>query len=142
MAQESIFLPFLAMGLLTFIVLGMIPQRRFKAVFAGQVTPDDFALGESPAVPGHVALPNRNYMNLLEVPTLFYAVCLALFVTGTVDSLALGLAWAYVAGRAVHSAIHVTYNRVIHRLILFAVSNVVLMALWLVFAINVWPATV
>ena len=141
MAQESIFLPFLAMGLLTFIVLGLIPQRRFKAVFAGEVTPDDFALGESAAVPGHVSLPNRNYMNLLEVPTLFYAVCLALFVTGTVESLALGLAWAYVGLRAVHSAIHVTYNRVIHRLALFAVSNFVLMALWVVFAINVWPAT-
>ena len=142
MAQESIFLPFLAMGLLTFIVLGMIPQRRFRAVFAGQVTPDDFALGESPAVPGHVALPNRNYMNLLEVPTLFYAVCLALFVTGTVDSLGLGLAWTYVALRAVHSAIHVTYNRVIHRLVLFAASNFVLMALWAVFAIKVWPAAI
>ncbi|MBI5938934.1 MAG: MAPEG family protein [Caulobacterales bacterium] len=142
MAQESIFLPFLAMGLLTFIVLGMIPQRRFRAVFAGQVTPDDFALGESPAVPDHVALPNRNYMNLLEVPTLFYAACLALFVTGTVDSLGLGLAWTYVALRAVHSAIHVTYNKVIHRLTLFAVSNFVLMALWAVFAIRVWPATV
>ena len=141
MAQESIFLPFLAMGLLTFIVLGLIPQRRFKAVFAGEVTPDDFALGESPAVPGHVSLPNRNYMNLLEVPTLFYAVCLALFVTGTVDGLALGLAWAYVAGRTVHSLVHVTYNKVLHRLILFAVSNFVLMALWLLFAINVWPAT-
>lgn len=139
MTQEVIFLPFIAMGVLTFIVLGMIPQRRFRAVSAGEVTPEDFALGESAAVPGHVSLANRNYMNLLEVPTLFYAVCLALFVTGTVDGLALLLAWAYVASRAVHSAIHVTYNRVIHRLTLFALSNFVLMALWLVFAINVWP---
>jgi len=140
MAQETIFLPFLAMGLLTFIVLGMIPQRRFAAVARKQVTPDDFALGESPSVPGHVSLPNRNYMNLLEVPTLFYAVCLALFVTGTVDSLSLGLAWAYVAGRTLHSLVHVTYNKVLHRLVLFAVSNFVLMALWGVFAVQVWPA--
>lgn len=139
MAQESIFLPFLAMGLLTFVVLGLIPQRRFRAVFQKLVTPDDFALGESPAVPGHVALANRNYMNLLELPMLFYAACLALFVTGTVDGLALALAWTYVALRAVHSAIHVTYNKVIHRLALFAVSNFVLMALWVVFAVNVWP---
>lgn len=140
MAQETIFLPFIAMGVLTFIVLGMIPQRRFRAVFQKQVTADDFALGESPAVPGHVSLPNRNYMNLLELPTLFYVVCLALFVTGTVDGLGLALAWTYVALRAIHSAIHVTYNRVIHRLILFAVSNFVLMALWVVFAVKVWPA--
>ena len=80
MAQETIFLPFLAMGLLTFIVLGLIPQRRFRAGAAGHVTPDDFALGESPAVPGHVTLANRNFMNLLEAPLLFYVVCLALFV--------------------------------------------------------------
>lgn len=140
MTQESIFLPMLGMALLTFIVLGLIPQRRFKAVADKQVTPDDFALGESPAVPGHVALANRNYMNLLELPMLFYAVCLALFVTGTVDGLALSIAWTYVALRAVHSAIHVTYNKVVHRLALFAVSNFVLMALWVVFAIKVWPA--
>ncbi len=140
MAQESIFLPFLGMALLTFTVLGLIPQRRFRAVFAKQVTPDDFALGESPQVPGHVALANRNYMNLLELPMLFYAVCLALFVTGTVDALALGLAWTYLALRAVHSLVHVTYNKVVHRLALFAVSNFVLMGLWVVFAIRIWPS--
>ena len=139
MAQETIFLPFLAMGFLTFIVLGLIPQRRFRAGAAGHVTPDDFALGESAAVPGHVALANRNYMNLLEAPVLFYAACLALFVTASVDSLALALAWTYVILRALHSLVHVTYNKVIHRLALFAVSNVVLMVLWVVFAVNVWP---
>lgn len=138
MAQETIFLPFLAMGLLTFIVLGLIPQRRFRAVFQKHVTPDDFAFGESPAVPGHVALANRNYMNLLELPMLFYAVCLALFVTGSVTALALGLAWTYVLLRVLHSVVHVTYNRVIHRLALFAVSNFVLMGLWAVFAVGVW----
>lgn len=139
MAQETIFLPFLAMGFVTFIVLSLIPQRRFQAVFQKLITPDDFALGESPAVPGHVSLPNRNYMNLLEAPTLFYAVCLALFVTGTVDGVTLALAWTYVAGRTLHSLVHVTYNKVLHRLILFALSNFVLMALWVVFAIHIWP---
>jgi hypothetical protein len=140
MVQDSIFLPFLAMGLLTFIVLGMIPQRRFAAAARKEVTADDFALGESPSVPAHVSLPNRNYMNLLEVPTLFYAVCLALYVTDLVSGLTLGLAWAYVAGRTLHSLVHVTYNKVMHRLILFAGSNFILMALWAVFAVQVWPS--
>jgi hypothetical protein len=40
------------------------------------------------------------------------------------------LAWAYVALRIVHSAIHLTYNKVLHRLGVFALSNVVLVALW------------
>ena len=43
---------------------------------------------------------------------------------------ALALAWAYVGLRVAHSAIHLTYNRVRHRLVVFAVGNVVLVMLW------------
>jgi len=69
-------------------------------------------------------------MNLLELPVLFYVVCLAFFVTGKVDTLAVVLAWAYVALRAAHSVIHLSYNNVFHRLSVYAASNVVLLALW------------
>src|SRR5689334_23996280 len=99
MPQELIFAPMGAMALLTFIVLGFIPARRFRAVFARQVTADDFKLGESQRVPPHVAVANRNFMNLLELPILFYVVCLMYFVAGRVDQTALAVAWAYVAVR-------------------------------------------
>ncbi|MBQ1541348.1 MAG: MAPEG family protein [Caulobacteraceae bacterium] len=137
MNQNLIFAPMVAMALLTFAVLGIIPIRRFRAVFGGKITPDDFRLGESARVPAEVALPNRNYMNLLELPTLFFPVCLMFYVTGGVSLAALVLAWAYVALRAVHSVIHITYNGVTHRLVAFALSNVVLIALWGVFAAGV-----
>ena len=137
MAQETIFLPMLALAALTFTVLFFIPLRRFRAAFAGHVKPEDFALGENANVPPHVALANRNYMNLLEIPLLFYAVCLAMFVTQTVDPLAVNLAWGYVALRLVHSVIHISYNNVIHRLSAFALSNFVLVALWVVFGMRV-----
>ena len=133
MPQELIFAPMGAMALLTFLVLGFIPARRFRAVFARQVTADDFKLGESAAVPPHVAIANRNFMNLLELPILFYVVCLMYFVAGRLDETALVVAWAYVALRTVHSVIHIAYNNVIHRLTAYAVSNVVLMALWVLF---------
>jgi hypothetical protein len=64
------------------------------------------------------------------MPVLFYVLCLALYVTGTVDALVLYGAWAYVALRAAHSAVHLTYNNVFHRLAAYAASNVVLFALW------------
>ncbi len=140
MTQETIFLPVLALAALTFAVLGLIPMRRFRAAFAGQVTPADFATGESANVPAHVSLANRNYMNLLELPVLFYAVCVAFYVTHTVDALAVNLAWGYVALRALHSLIHLSYNNVIHRLSFFALSNFVLMALWVVFGLRVTGA--
>ncbi|HUF82314.1 MAG TPA: MAPEG family protein [Burkholderiales bacterium] len=133
MPQELIFFPMGAMALLTFTVLGFIPARRFRAAFAGRVKPDDFKYGESPAVPGDVAIPNRNYMNLLELPTLFYVGGLMYFVADRLDEAALIVAWAYVALRAIHSVIHLTYNNVLHRLLPFALSNFVLLAFWVLF---------
>ncbi|RAK68928.1 MAPEG family protein [Phenylobacterium kunshanense] len=133
MSQEIIFAPMGVMALITFVVLGFIPARRFRAAAAGRVKADDFRFGESAAVPGDVSIPNRNYMNLLELPTLFYVAGLMYYVAGRVDQTALAVAWTYVGLRALHSVIHLTYNNVFHRLTAFGLSNVVLMAFWLLF---------
>jgi len=136
MPQDAIFAPMGALALLTFIVLGFVPATRFPAVFSGKVTPDDFKLGESARVPPNVAVTNRNYMNLLELPVLFYIAGLMFYVASRVDGTVMAVAWTYVALRAVHSAIHLTYNKVVHRLIAFAASNVVLAAFWILFFIR------
>jgi hypothetical protein len=130
MTQDAIFVPMGALALLTFLVLVQIPFRRFRAGFAGQIKAEDFKYGESAKVPGLVSLPNRNYMNLLEMPVLFYVVCLMAYVAQRVDLKFLWLAWAYVALRVLHSLIHVTYNNVTHRLIAFTLSNFAVIAMW------------
>lgn len=136
MLQNRIFEPMFALVGLTFLVLLAIPFARIRAVRGGHVTVAAFKLGESAQVPEGTQLFNRNYMNLLELPLLFYVVCVSLFVTGKVDAVAVNIAWAYVALRALHSLIHVSYNRVIHRLVAFAISNVVLSLLWVRFALS------
>jgi hypothetical protein len=136
MNQASIFVPMGTLVALTFIVLALIPFRRFRAAFAGQVGSDDFKLGESARVPAHVSIPNRNYMNLLELPMLFYVACIALYVTSRVRMLELDLAWAYVALRVAHSAVHLTTNHIFTRLTFFALSNVVLGVMWLFFFLH------
>jgi hypothetical protein len=133
MGQHLIFAPMGALACLTFLALAMIPIRRISAVRAGRVRAADFELGESAQVPDDVALPNRNYMNLLELPVLFYVACFMYDLAARVDGYALTIAWVYVGLRAVHSIIHLTYNNVRHRLIPFAVSNVVLATFWLHF---------
>ena len=130
MDKSSILFPMVALASLTFAVLLLIPVRRFRAGLAGQIQYDDFKYGESQRVPPEVSIPNRNMMNLLELPLLFYVACLIYLVIGRVDEYGLALAWFYVGLRLVHSAIHVTYNRVRHRLIAFALSNVVLVMFW------------
>jgi hypothetical protein len=107
------------------------------AVRTHRVPVHAFRLGESAEVPPELAVFNRNFMNLLEMPLLFYVVCLALYVTHAVDRTALLLGWAYVVLRLVHTAIHLTFNRVNVRFVPFAASNVVLLTLWIRFIARV-----
>lgn len=79
MNQSAIFYPVLTLVGWTMLVLLLMPYRRFKAALAGKVTAEDFKFGESANVPPDVIIPNRNYMNLLEAPLLFYVTCIVIF---------------------------------------------------------------
>lgn len=136
MNNPSILYPVFALAGWTGLVLLLIPFRRIRAAMRSEVGPHDFRLGESAAVPDAVRIPNRNYMNLLEIPVLFYVVCLLSYMTATPSTAAVALAWAYVALRVLHSVVHLTYNHVIHRLVLFAASNGVLVMLWVSAAVR------
>jgi hypothetical protein len=136
MQQQLIFAPMGVLAFLTFAVLAIVPFRRFAAGRAGHVTADDFRYGESARVPGEVSVANRAMMNLLEVPLLFYVACLMYFVAGKVDGVVLATAWTYVALRVIHTLIHLSYNRVLHRLVPFAISNILLLAFWAMFFVR------
>jgi hypothetical protein len=130
MAPETLLPPMGALAALTFLVLLLIPIARFRAAFAGKVTAKDFELGESQRVPGRVSLPNRNLMNLLEMPVLFYVLCLICLVTHRVDPVIATGAWIYVGLRVLHTLVHITYNNVFHRLAVYATSNALLVLMW------------
>jgi hypothetical protein len=131
MNPKAIFLPVCTLASLTLFIVGMIPYRRFRAGFRGQVKPQDFDYGESENVPLRVTLPNRNMMNLTEMPVLFYAGTIIVYQIDSVDAVFVAMAWAYVVLRVIHSAIHVTYNKTRHRLIPYGLSNLVLVAFWI-----------
>lgn len=75
--SNPIVLPMAVLALWTTCVLLLILIVRARAARAGRVHIKDFRYGESANVPGDVSLPNRDYMNLLELPVLFYGACLA-----------------------------------------------------------------
>ena len=105
--------PVCALAFLTFLVMVLIPLRRWL-----------------PKAPPDVNLPNRNYMNLLEAPVLFYVACIVAFVANLVTPGMVALAWGYVGLRLLHSIVHLTYNKVPHRGLVFGASNVVLVVMW------------
>ncbi len=131
MEQIEIFYPVIVLAIWTLTVTLLILYQRLKASASKVVDADDFKFGESDRVPPEVCIPNRNYMNLLEMPILFYVVSIILFITHTANgTTVLSLAWLYVALRIVHSIIHLTYNNVMHRFPIFTLSNFVLLAVW------------
>jgi len=137
MRNLDILYPVFGLGVWTLLVLLLIPFVRVRSVRRREISPNDFKYGESEAVPPNVSIPNRNYMNLLELPMLFYVVCVVLYVTADGSRLGLLVAWAYVGLRIVHSLIHLTYNHVLHRLFAFTLSNVALVSLWAIAGIHV-----
>lgn len=131
-AQTQIFLPALAMVALTFVVLGVMFRRRVAQMKRDRIHPQTVATSTAAAARYTDIAPADNFRNLFEMPVLFYVAILVAAQTGQTGPLVLGLAWAYVAARVAHSAIHCTYNKVMHRFRAFFASVFVLLALWAV----------
>ncbi|MBC7859834.1 MAG: MAPEG family protein [Burkholderiaceae bacterium] len=137
MKDAAILYPVFALAAWTLLVLMRLAVTRFRS----ELTPFDFAIGESERVPMKARLANRNYQNLLELPVLFYVVCLLLYVGDAASGTAVWLAWAYVVLRMLHSLVHLTYNNVMHRFAFFALSNFCLLALWIAAAMSLGLAS-
>jgi hypothetical protein len=80
-------------------------------------------------LPAEVRWKADNYNNLLEQPTIFYAVALTLVSLNAGSDLNAVLAWLYVALRIAHSLVQALMNKVMIRFVLFAGASVVLLVM-------------
>ena len=71
----------------------------------------------------------HNYNHLMEQPTIFYAIVIALILMGFDAHINVYLAWAYVAFRVLHSLVQVTVNIVLYRFLLFILASLCLLGL-------------
>ena len=133
MEQRAIFGPFLATMLLTLIVWVYMYVRRIRFITSSNLSPGDLSKpGELARLsPAAVSNPSDNLKNLFEIPVLFYALALYLFVTRQVDGAYVTAGWVFVAFRALHSAVHCTINIVMLRFYLYLIST---LAVWFMLA--------
>ena len=120
-----------ALAGLTFFCVFRMGLLRFSAVRRGEIDGRFFRLYKDYEEPEYLRVLSRHVVNLHEAPVLFYTISIIAFVTETVSTLIIALAWAYVALRYVHSFVHLTSNKVLHRFRLFATSQLVLLVLWI-----------
>ena len=81
------------------------------------------------AIPDEANWKAHNYAHLMEQPTIFYAIVIALILMGFDHPINLYLAWAYVGLRVVHSLIQATVNIVAYRFLVFTLSSLCLIGL-------------
>ncbi len=127
--NHAIFLPGLAMAALTFVVWWAMYFQRIGQMKRERIHPQVVATSIQAA---RLTESNRadNFRNLFELPVLFYFALTVAHLSGQVNAATLALAWLFVALRVVHSAIHCTYNKVMHRFYAYLAGGLALWALW------------
>ncbi|HEU0225463.1 MAG TPA: MAPEG family protein [Steroidobacteraceae bacterium] len=133
MNRDPIWLPFFAMALLTALVWIRLYADRLGEMRARNIAPQQIASARAAAGQLEKTAAADNFRNLFEVPVLFYALCIAIAVTGGSTPALAAAAWAYVGLRALHSLIHLTYNRVVHRFLVYVASTLLLFGMWIAF---------
>ena len=85
--------------------------------------------GDAP--PAYVQKFGRNFENLLEMPVLFYTLGALTIVLKINDATLVSQAWLFVLLRFLHTTVHITYNNSLHRLVIFALSVLTLLSMWI-----------
>ena len=137
----SIVWPAFALVALTLLVVMRLARQRFAAARAGRVDPRFYKLFRGADEPDDVAATARNLNNLFEMPTLFYAGTAIAFAGQVAGTPLVALGWTYVALRYLHTAIHLTSNKVLWRFRVFALSLLVLLAYWAVLGVSLARGT-
>ncbi len=138
--QVWIFAPVAAMVALTFLVLFGMGSLRMSGMLTGRLSTDYYRYLRPDEDPEPEVLRGftRNFINLLEVPVLFYVGCVTAYVTAAVDGTLVDLAWVFVGGRVIHSAIHLTYNHPWHRAAAFLFSSAIVLAFWVILILRLF----
>jgi hypothetical protein len=121
---------------LIFLLVFLTGGGRVFAARRGEVRLREVALDNS-KWPEHLRKRANNYQNQFELPVLFYILIAFLLATRLVDAVQVILAWTFLFSRFVHSYIHTGKNVVVDRFYAFLASVLILMAMWIWFAVRV-----
>lgn len=122
---------------LVFFIGARMGRARFQAARAGAVKVKEIAADNS-HWPEPVRRLGNAYQNQFELPVLFYALLPLLIVTEKVDWLSVAFAWAFMASRLVHAAIHIGPNIVRQRFRAFVFGFFIVVAMWAWFAARLY----
>ena len=117
---------------LTFLALLLMVCSRVFAVARKKVKPGYFKIYQNKSdveIPDRVLRFGRHFQNLVEIPPIFYFVCLVAIHFKQEESVELW-AWVFAVSRVLHSLVHITVNHILLRMLTFTVSCLALFFMW------------
>lgn len=143
MKTEIILLPAALMVLLTLIAWLRMFMLRIPAMQKANVDIKEVRSQKlKELLPENVNIAAEHFVNLFEIPVLFYVLSVFLFITQQVNDFYVYACFAFVAFRYLHTYIHLSYNNVMHRFISYIISCVILWVMWLNFTWTLLQASV
>jgi hypothetical protein len=129
MQPTHIFIPFAGLLVLTLVVWVYMFYLRIGAIQATGIQPKTRA--DLERLPPRAVSAANNFQNLFELPVIFYACVLALYVLNQVDYIHIICAFGFLLFRVLHSLIHCTYNHIMQRFVVYAIAS---LFLWVIVA--------
>jgi hypothetical protein len=131
MDPKAILLPVCGQVLLTLLVWIVLYITRIGTMKRKHIHPQVLANeAQAQALLNDVVNPSDNFENLFELPVLFYVAALVISTNGLTDPTYVLLAWSYVIFRSIHSLIHCSYNKIMHRFYAYLISSLILWGIW------------
>ena len=136
MSIQAVLLPLFVHVALVFALWAALALLRFRAFGSRAVRPQEIALGER-RWPARATQVGNAFANQFELPVLFYVLTILAILTRHADLLFVVLAWLFVLTRLGHAFIHVTRNHVPSRGAVYGTGALVLLLMWIIFAVRI-----
>ena len=135
MSVQMVLLPVFVLVGLTFALLLWMTTARTRALTGKETRFKDIALGQ-PNWPERATQIGNCFSNQFELPLLFYALVALALPLRHVDFVMVLLSWVFVVTRFAHAGIFVTTNNVQQRSLAWFAGVLVLLAMWIYFALK------
>ena len=136
MTIQMVLLPLFVQVALTFGLLIWMASARTATISRGETKMRDIALGQ-PAWPAKPTQISNCYDSQFQIPLLFYVLVTLAWITRQADLLFVVMAWIFVLSRLAHAYIHTTSNHVPTRFRAFAFGMLLLLLMWIIFAVRI-----
>jgi hypothetical protein len=133
---QAVLLPLFVQVALTFALMFWTGTARTMSIRRGEVKVRDIALGQAGWTEQGTKVGNA-FRNQFELPVLFYVLVVLAIIVRKADLLFVVMAWIFVVTRIVHAAVHTGSNNVPRRFYAYLAGAIVLLVMWIVFALLV-----